>query len=240
MNIVRTLIIGIGGIGGLITNRVKEEILKKTNGKELKAIQFLYFDSTFNDLFNYPGKVVLDEREEMKQIKVNFSDNLSLFKNPDLKEVELGGKEYTLSEVITDIYKEEFEHRKDVKAGCGGLPIICRASLLVNDQLFQEILEVFRKKLQVLLDIYEIEKDLKSINPSYSLDKSYINVYLINSLGGGTGRGSYELLTVLLKLSALSLNIPLSSLRFRLITVLPIPFRDESLPGYTKKNTYAA
>ncbi len=243
VDLTPTLIIGVGGIGGKIVNEIKGFVQKRTGVKNFPAIKFLYIDSTLED-YKTLSKKYLDIEEEFVNVGFDANELKAVFEKPEVYKVS--GGEATLSEIITEWYKNYFKKNVDIRdilGGCGGLPIVCRVSFLRNH--FAKVASKIENLLKTLNNPDELNFLLtKSFGDRYAVVKEEkgsvkINVYVILSLGGGTGRGLYEQVNVIVKTVARKLGLDFNQVRTRFFVILPVQTKDVELPRYAGVNTYA-
>ena len=243
VDLTPTLIIGVGGIGGRIVNEIKGFVQKRTGVKNFPAVKFLYIDSTLEDYKTLPQKY-LDIEEEFVNVGFDTNELKAIFDKPEAYKVN--GGEATLSEIITEWYKNYFKKNVDIRdilGGCGGLPIVCRVSFLRNH--FAKVANKIENLLKTLNNPDELNLLLtKSFGDRYTVVKEEkgsvkINVYIILSLAGGTGRGLYEQINVLVKTVARNLGLDFNQVRTRFFIILPAQTKDVALPRYANINTYA-
>jgi len=243
VNLTPTLIIGVGGIGGRIINEIKGFIQKRTGVKNFPAVKFLYIDSTLEDYKTLQQKY-LDTDEEFVNVGFDANELKAVFEKPEAYKVS--GEEVTLSEIITEWYKNYFKKNVDIRdilGGCGGLPIVCRVSFLRNH--FAKVANKIENLLKTLNNPDELNSLLtRSFGDRYAIVKEEkgsvkINVYIILSLAGGTGRGLYEQINVLVKTVVRKLGLDFNQVRTRFFIILPAQTKDVELPRYAGINTYA-
>ncbi len=238
-----TLIIGVGGIGGKTINTIKGLVQERTGVKNFPAIKFLYIDSTLEDYKTFPYKH-LDANEEFINVSFDTNEMKVLFEKPETYKISRG--EGSLAEIITEWYKKYFKENVDVReiiGGCGGLPIVCRVSFIRNH--FGKVADEIEKALKTLNNPDQLNLNLtQNFGDRFAILKEEkggvkINVYIILSLGGGTGRGLYEQVNVLIKAVARKLGLNFNQVKTRFFVILPPQMADISLPKYSYINTYA-
>ncbi|HIQ49541.1 MAG TPA: hypothetical protein EYH58_07945, partial [Aquifex aeolicus] len=211
--------------------------------KNFPAIKFLYIDSTLEDYKTLPRKY-LDIDEEFVNVGFDANELKAVFEKPEVYKVS--GGEATLLEIITEWYRNYFKKNADIRdilGGCGGLPIVCRVSFLRNH--FAKVAGKIENLLKTLNNPDELNLLLtKSFGDRYAVVKEEkgsvkINVYIILSLAGGTGRGLYEQVNVIVKTVARKLGLDFNQVRTRFFVVLPAQTKDVELPRYAGVNTYA-
>ncbi len=238
-----TLIIGVGGIGGSIVNTIKGLVQERTGVKNFPAVKFLYVDSTLEDYKTFPKKY-LDINEEFINVVFDANEIKALFEKPETYRISDGGS--SLAEIITGWYKKFFKESVDIReitGGCGGFPIVCRVSFIRNH--LGNAAEKIEKTLKILNNPDELNLLLtQSFGDKFHIVKEEkggvkINVYIILSLAGGTGRGLYEQINILIKTTARKLGLNLNQIRTRFFIILPPQMVDVALPRYSYINTYA-
>ncbi len=241
IDIVPTLIVGIGGIGGQIVNEVKGLVQKKTGDKDFPAIKFLCINSTMRDYEQLPDKY-LDPNSEILLTGFDPNELKTIFENPEAYRVP--GGDADLSEIITEWYKNYFKKAiEEILEGCGGFPIVCRVSFLRDH--FERVSVKLENLLKTLNNVDEINRLLtERFGDKYYVSKVEkggvkINVYVVTSLAGGTGRGLYEQINVLIKNVARKLGLNFNQIRLRFFVILPVQLKGIDLPFYAQVNTYA-
>ncbi len=239
--LVPHLIIGLGGQGLIILNKIKKLAIEnhvnpeEHNGIQFPLVEYLGIDSTLHDLQKEESHIVLDSKYEI--ILVNTERAKEVFEKSGFYESDI--QQLINDPEITKLAKEKF---KEITAGCGGYPLICRVAGFLE---IDRIANILRQKLLNLTAVDRINDLLQKGGylGKYSLSKGgrELNIYIINSLSGGTGRGLYELISFLAKKIAADLIESEKNVKVMLFSLMPSVF---SLAGkdlaYVQANAYAA
>jgi len=241
VGLVPHLIIGLGGQGLIVLNKIKKLAnenyvnVEKHNGIQFPLVEYLGIDSTLHDLQHEESLVVLDTKYEIAT--VNIEPAKDVFNKPGLYDKDI--QKLIDDPQIIELAKEKFG---EITEGCGGYPLICRIAGLIDIGRLANIIK------QKLLNLTHVDRINDLLQKGGYLEKYYLaskennslNIYIINSLSGGTGRGLYELVAFLAKKIAVDFVESEENVKVFMFSIMPSVFsyggKDLS---YAQTNAYA-
>ncbi len=214
LKFIPSIVIGLGGTGFLGLAKTKEQLtkiylesymLQNIEITEFPGIKYLGIDTVIQDKKK--------ENEDISILKyknqISSSDYNNSLKNA-IKARYLGHSElYTLKydvETVNKIYKERGEYSDfiptqitDAKVeatadGAGGFPINGKMSLVLD---FDNVKTSVKKMIDDLLDTKTIPNEVSKWG--WDVETNKINVFIITSFGGGTGRGTFLTFTAMIR-----------------------------------------
>ncbi|WP_457639683.1 tubulin-like doman-containing protein [Persephonella sp.] len=233
-----TIIIGLGGQGTSLVNRIKKRSYENyriiRNRIQLPLVQFLVIDSEFQS-FTSKEDVILTPNE-MQELSVDPQDIYSIIKDPS----KLRGFEDYENCFIEREVSDILEVRG---AGCGGWPIICKTNGIYRiNTLYSALSSLMKNATDTEKIMTELYSGGFSNEFRLSTDPT-VQVLIFASLGGGTGRGLYELVISLIRLLGQKyVSSDVEKVKIRLINIMPSVLKRtiSEIPDYVSPNTYTA
>ncbi len=235
-----TLFIGLGGQGCRLVNLIKKIAVEKysyvKDNRTFPLVKFLAIDTDPHiiDSIDHDDGLALTSTE---CIFLSADQDINkIIKNPEHLEC---GEEHFIDSRISEIIKIKGQ-------GCGGWPIICKILGLKEIKKLKTTLD---NLLRYLTNIDELNQQLfqGAFNERYSFSRNQltVHIFILCSLGGGTARGLYELIALLVKfLGKKYLKDPDTQMKIRLVNIFPSAFKIVSsqypYEDYPRKNQYTA
>ena len=233
-----TLIIGVGGTGLRVLQRVKERLIETYYGEAPSQITLLEFDTALQSpADNFVGvqltqNIAMYGAAAMQQEMQLVQTNPSFTMDQALAEAREGHARWDWMEVVK-LDRLLPPHNRSILEGAGAFRPVGRTAFFLNYG------EVGEKLQQAMRQVLDKEVDLGSVVDGADVDKAKRNIFLVGSLAGGTGSGSFLDLAAMMR-SIKQYNNAFSDIVLIGIVVLPRFFasiQDEL--GRRVPNTYA-
>jgi hypothetical protein len=201
-------------------------------------VQFLTLDTEFGYISSIGDRVHLTDDEHFEtQVEPRVIG--TFLKNPSkLKCGKASGDTFIDPRVLDKV--------KIKGHGCGGWPILGKTTSVAN---FKDLYTRIYSKLELLTNPGAIERSLVkggyeagSEKRRYSLPSNWAyHIFIVGSLGGGTARGFYEVVTYLVRMAMESCKIDFETARIRIFNIMPSALErtiGEKVDSYIRINTY--
>jgi len=187
MEATPTLLLGLGGTGAKILRRIKKTVLQ-TKQEDITA--FLILDTDTREFAHYENLPDLNECE-FKLLGVNqcrnYADNRSIGRYSKLTD------RFPVEHLNSDLIKK-------LANGKGAAQIRALGALAFALE-YNEIKAKISKQLAFITSSENREK-YKKEHPGYEFKESTVNVFIVSSIAGGTGSGTFIDAALLTKLIA--------------------------------------
>jgi hypothetical protein len=201
IRVPRTFIIGLGGTGALALHHIKEQMLKTYLHPDFDfpLVRFLAIDTEMDTAAkqtNIRSKYLQDREVEIKlaedekfYLKVTPTNVQNWLRHPE------------------NLLADDFSSEKDndnmivhvAGAGAGGFGMVGKIVLWDN---LDKLKGILLSKIQNLINLQETDQKLISIpdyRNQYEPSDGHINIFVICSTGGGTGRGTFLSIGVMIR-----------------------------------------
>ncbi len=232
-----TLIIGVGGTGLKVLQRVKERLIETYYGEVPSQITMLEFDTALQSpADNFVGVQLTQDvsmngsnpvQQEMHLIQTNPSFTM----DHAMAEARQGVPRWDWMEVkkLDDLLPP---HNRTILEGAGAFRPVGRTAFFLN---YGDVAQKLQRAMQQVIE----PVDMGNIADGTDVDKAKRNVFLVGSLAGGTGSGSFIDLAALMR-SIKEYNNSFSNIVLIGIVVLPRFFNNiQDELGRRVPNTYA-
>ena len=233
-----SLIVGVGGTGLRVLQRVKERLIETYYGEVPPQITLLAFDTALQsptDTFvgiQLNQKLTLHGATTIQQELHLLQTHPAFTMDEVLAEAREGRPRWNWVEV-EKLDRLLPPHSRSIAEGAGAFRPVGRTAFFLNYE------RVRQKLQQAMQQVLTQSVDLDTITDERIVDKTKRNVFLVGSFAGGTGSGSFLDLAALIR-SLKQHNDAFSNIVLIGIVVLPRFFAGiHDDPGRRIPNTYA-